>query len=93
MGMGLGSNGGRVEEGGMSEAWADWAARVAMRDAEVVMRGGYDASAVARHVAPGRQLCVVVEGDGEVRGMAGVMAKVVHFCDVHVPGLFDGVSL
>ena len=77
----------------MSEAWADWAAGVAMGDAEVVMRGGNDAWVVARHAAPGRQLCVVVEGDREVRGMAGVLAKVEQFCDVHVPGVFDGVSL
>ena len=92
--MGLGLGGGTVEEGVMSGAGADWAAGVAMGDAEVVMRRrGNDAWVVARHAAPGRQLCVVVEGDREVRGMAGVMAKVEQFCDVHVPGVFDGVSL
>ena len=55
---------------------------------------GNDAWVVARHATPGRQLrCVVVEGAREVRGMAGVMARVEQLCDVHVPGVFDGVSL
>ena len=41
----------------------------------------------------GSCLGCMVEGDREVRGVAGVMAKVEQFCDyVHVPWVLDGVS-
>jgi hypothetical protein len=75
-----------------SPEWGEWAAGVALGDVEVAVKGANEAWAVARHAAPGRELCVVVEGDREVRGLGGALAKVNAFCDAYCPGAFEGVS-
>lgn len=55
-------------------------------DREVVTRGMHDCWVVAKH-RNGRELCVVMEGKGEV-GLAGASKLALDFTDSHFPSIF-----
>ena len=55
-------------------------------DKEVAVRGMHDCWVVARH-RNGRDLCLVLEGKGEI-GLAGAAELATNFADKHFAALF-----
>ena len=55
-------------------------------DREVVARGMHDCWVVAKH-RNGRELCLVMEGKGEV-GLAGASKLALDFTDSHFPSIY-----